>query len=193
RPVECFADELVPRHAAEAEVALGQRLIGRTDAGLQHAHARPSRPRLGRRQIGAHRGLSGIEGETAPRGRLPASMSESAAKPAGERRERLPAIDWLRGLAMALMAVDHCDEAWNRRHFAGDSAVMPSPRALPAAEFLTRWCTHFCAPTFVFLAGAGLALSAANAQRRGDSPQSIDRHLVLPRLLLIPLQATPVS
>jgi uncharacterized membrane protein len=120
-------------------------------------------------------------------------MGEGAAIPAGERRERLPAIDWLRGLVMVVMAVDHCDEAWNRRHFFGDSAIRPAPRVLPAAEFLTRWCTHVCAPTFVFLAGASIALSAASARRRAASPWSFDRHLLLRGLVLIALEATLVS
>ena len=73
---------------------------------------------------------------------------------------RLPALDWLRGIVMILMTVDHASGAFNAGRLMSDSAGMYHPgMPLPAAQFFTRWITHLCAPTFVFLAGAALALS----------------------------------
>lgn len=81
---------------------------------------------------------------------------------------RIRAIDWLRGLVMVLMTIDHAGAAWDAHHLHGDAAhswVPGSP--LPAGEFLTRWLTHLCAPAFVLLAGASLALSS---DKRKDRP-----------------------
>jgi uncharacterized membrane protein len=81
---------------------------------------------------------------------------------------RVHAIDWLRGLVMVLMTVDHAGSVYDAQHMHGDSAarwIVGSP--LPAGEFLTRWITHLCAPTFVLLAGASLALSM---ERRRETP-----------------------
>jgi len=84
---------------------------------------------------------------------------------------RIRAIDWLRGLVMMLMTIDHAGAAWDAHHLHGDSArgwVPGSP--LPPGEFLTRFITHICAPAFVLLAGASLALSSE--KRRGQPGQT---------------------
>jgi uncharacterized membrane protein len=80
---------------------------------------------------------------------------------------RIRAIDWLRGLVMVLMTIDHAGSAWDAHHLHGDRAGVPmSP--LPAGEFLTRWITHVCAPAFVLLAGATLALSSEKRKNQPD-------------------------
>jgi uncharacterized membrane protein len=74
---------------------------------------------------------------------------------------RVAAIDWMRGFVMMLMIVDHASMAFDASHLDEDSAMYPGAATmlLPSGEFFTRWMTHICAPTFVFLAGVALALS----------------------------------
>ncbi len=93
-------------------------------------------------------------------------------------RPRLDAVDWLRGLVMALMALDHA------RDFFSGARVDPLDVAnTTTALFFTRWVTHFCAPVFVLLAGAGARLS-----RRPDLP----RFLLTRGLWLVLLELTVV-
>lgn len=88
---------------------------------------------------------------------------------------RLPAIDAMRGIVMVLMAMDHASHVFNAGRYARDSFAWYRPGSeIPAAQFLTRWVTHLCAPTFLFLAGFVLALSVAKRQARGDSELTID-------------------
>ncbi|MCC7066422.1 MAG: DUF1624 domain-containing protein [Planctomycetes bacterium] len=105
---------------------------------------------------------------------------------------RLPTLDAMRGLVMAIMAIDHVDSVQNARHTSGDAAWMASNAPLSAPDFLTRWCTHLCAPTFVFLAGAGLALAAAKA---ADSAarRDFDRRTAIRGALLLLLEFTYLS
>jgi uncharacterized membrane protein len=107
--------------------------------------------------------------------------------------DRSLALDWLRGLAMVLMTLDHVDAATNPNHAQGDSALFAAAAPLSPPDFLTRWATHLCAPTFLLLAGAGIALSGARAAARGESTAAFDRHLVRRGLVLIALELTLVS
>ena len=91
---------------------------------------------------------------------------------------RLPALDWMRGLVMVLMAIDHSSDAFNAGRLFTDAARMWHPGApLPAAQFLTRWITHICAPTFLFLAGTSLAFTVSRQRASGDQPAAIDRYI----------------
>jgi uncharacterized membrane protein len=106
------------------------------------------------------------------------------AKDAAEAKEgRLVAIDWLRGLVMVLMTLDHSSHSFNAGRLFTDSVALDR-QPLPAADFLTRWVSHICAPTFVFLAGTSLALSIARRSREGEAQRDITRHIVLRGLLI---------
>jgi uncharacterized membrane protein len=99
---------------------------------------------------------------------------------------RLPAIDAMRGIVMVLMAMDHASHAFNAGRYVADSVVWYPPGAeIPTAQFLTRWVTHVCAPTFLFLAGFVLALSVAKRLSRGDVEGAIDKDIFIRGLFIL--------
>jgi uncharacterized membrane protein len=103
-------------------------------------------------------------------------------------RSRLLPVDWLRGLVMVLMTVDHSSAAFNHGRLVLDSARTYVPgTALPAAQFFTRWFTHLCAPTFLFLSGFALFMSVHRRRRDGASEGDITRFIVLRGLLIAAL------
>ncbi|MCO5945422.1 DUF1624 domain-containing protein [Mucilaginibacter flavidus] len=99
-------------------------------------------------------------------------------------KERIHSIDIVRGLIMIIMTLDHTRDFL---HFAG-----PSPLDMQTTTvilFFTRWITHFCAPTFVFLGGVSAYLAG---QRRTKKELSIfllkrGAWLILSDMLIISL------
>ena len=112
----------------------------------------------------------------------PGAVSDPARARAASR---LPALDWMRGLVMVLMAIDHSSDAFNAGRLFTDSARMyHAGAALPAAQFLTRWITHICAPTFLFLAGTSLAFTVSRQVAAGDRPRDVDRYVLVRGLVI---------
>jgi uncharacterized membrane protein len=101
----------------------------------------------------------------------------------------------MRGFVMVLMIVDHASMAYDATHLDEDSAMYAgsATAALPAAEFFTRWMTHICAPTFVFLAGVALALSIERRVAKGVSAIEIDNSLIARGAIIGLLDLTVVS
>jgi uncharacterized membrane protein len=109
-------------------------------------------------------------------------------------KHRYVALDWMRGIVMVLMAVDHASGAFNKdRLFTDSEFFYKAGMKLPASQFFTRWITHICAPTFLFLAGTALALSLERRARAGESDGSIDRYLLTRGLIIALLDPIIIS
>ena len=102
-----------------------------------------------------------------------------------ERTARASGIDLLRGIVMVVMALDHTREYFHINAFFEDP--LDFTKTTPVL-FLTRWITHFCAPTFVLLAGMSARLSGS---RKPDSEHST--FLITRGLWLILLEVTIVN
>lgn len=106
-------------------------------------------------------------------------------EPATLPRKRIDAVDLLRGIVMVIMMLDHT------RDFVHSGALLFDPLDLRQTTvwlFLTRWITHYCAPSFVFLAGTGAYLQFM----RGKSKSELSRFLVTRGIWLIVLEVTVV-
>jgi len=101
----------------------------------------------------------------------------------------------MRGFVMVLMVIDHASMAFDGTHQPVDSAMYPDAMtaALPAGEFFTRWITHICAPTFVFLAGMSMAISIGRKVRNGVPAWEIDRFIIVRGAIIALLDPTLVS
>ncbi|TDQ08795.1 DUF1624 domain-containing protein [Pedobacter metabolipauper] len=100
--------------------------------------------------------------------------------------ERIKSIDIVRGLVMVIMALDHTRELI----FVDALALDPTDlKVTTPILFFTRWITHLCAPTFVFLSGVSVYLSFS---RQGNLTKS--RNFLISRgLWLILLEFTLIT
>ncbi len=84
-----------------------------------------------------------------------------AAVPA---KKRIESIDIMRGIVMVVMALDHCRDFLTHLNY--------DPTDLSKASsflFLTRFVTHYCAATFVFLAGTSAYLSISRGKTKNEA------------------------
>ncbi|WCT12235.1 DUF1624 domain-containing protein [Mucilaginibacter jinjuensis] len=87
-------------------------------------------------------------------------MEEAIKQP----RQRIGSIDTLRGIIMIIMALDHVRDYFTNVPFDPLDLSKTTPLL-----FLTRWITHFCAPTFIFLSGTSAFLSLAKRTTKNEA------------------------
>lgn len=92
-------------------------------------------------------------------------------------------VDALRGFVMILMALDHVRDYTSGAGFSPTDLTRTTPLL-----FFTRFITHYCAPTFVFLAGTGAYLSLGRGRARSD----LSKFLWTRGLFMIVLELTLV-
>jgi len=114
--------------------------------------------------------------------------NEVASQKTSSTASRLLPLDALRGLIMALMALDHANLFVAHKHSAGEHWGGEFPTYSSALPFLTRLVTHLCAPGFSFLMGTGIWLFAQSRRKMGWSRWAVTRHFLIRGALLIALQ-----
>jgi uncharacterized membrane protein len=108
-------------------------------------------------------------------------------------KKRLFAIDAVRGWVMIFMALDHA-LLFTYYHISAELFQSRGPDPMPdTLHYLTRFVTHYCAPTFVFLAGLSIALYGLSRRSQGLSEGQITRKLVTRGLLILLLKFTVVN
>ncbi|MFD2601047.1 DUF1624 domain-containing protein [Flavobacterium suzhouense] len=78
-------------------------------------------------------------------------------------KKRIQSIDVLRGIIMAIMALDHVRDYF---HINGMNGSPTDMETTTPALFFTRWITHFCAPTFVLLSGTSIYLQSLRKTKK---------------------------
>jgi uncharacterized membrane protein len=106
---------------------------------------------------------------------------------------RLSFIDFTRGAVMLIMAWDHVSGFWHELHHGGEGVLGQAAPYASTLWFLERFVSHWCAPTFVFLAGVVLAMSAAKRLEREESQLAVTAHIIVRGVVLLLLEAFLVS
>lgn len=109
--------------------------------------------------------------------------------------KRVGTIDIIRGVVMVIMALDHVRDLLHIPALTQDPTDLATTTA---PVFLTRWITHLCAPTFVFLSGTSAWLLLQKRDSTGRTPtvpgQESARFFLLKRgLVLMLLEVTLIN
>lgn len=107
-------------------------------------------------------------------------MADTLTRP----KKRIESIDIMRGIVMIVMALDHTRDFFTITNFNPTDLTKAS-----TALFITRFITHYCAATFVFLAGTGAFLSLT----RGKTKAQAARFLISRGIWLIILELTLIN
>jgi len=82
-----------------------------------------------------------------------------------EDRTRVYSVDLLRGIVMMIMLLDHTRDFVHHGAFSSDPTDLTTTN-IPL--FFTRWITHYCAPTFVYLSGVSIYLQKLKGKPNSD-------------------------
>jgi uncharacterized membrane protein len=99
--------------------------------------------------------------------------------------KRILSIDILRGLVMIIMALDHTRDFF---HVGAMTSDAMNPETTNVLLYFTRWITHFCAPTFVFLSGISAYLSS-----RSKTPKEAGNFLIKRGLWLVVVEIVLIT
>jgi len=101
-----------------------------------------------------------------------------------EGNDRVQSIDIVRGLVMVIMALDHVREFFSNTAYRATDVTQAS-----VLLFITRWITHLCAPTFIFLSGVSVFLYF----RKVNDFKKTSAHLITRGLWLIVIEILVIS
>jgi uncharacterized membrane protein len=122
--------------------------------------------------------------------RTPGTSVSGAALPTAALNRagvpRLDMVDMLRGFVIAVMVLDHTRDYF---HVSAYTLNPTDPASTHVWLYLTRWVTHLCAPSFVFLAGVSIYLQGVN----GKSKPQLSRFLLTRGAWLIVLELTVIA
>lgn len=80
-------------------------------------------------------------------------------------KQRIYSVDFLRGVVMMIMLLDHTRDFVHHNGMMSDPT---DPMTTSVPLFFTRWITHFCAPVFVFLSGVSIYLQRMNGKSKRE-------------------------
>ncbi len=115
---------------------------------------------------------------------MTATTTTTLTQDALTEKPRIATLDIIRGIVMIIMALDHTRDFYHADVASFDPTDLTKTNP---ALFFTRWITHFCAPTFVFLSGMSAYIS-----RQRKSTKELSLFLLTRGLWLVALEFTVV-